>query len=101
MNKDGHITYDEFLNANEIFKKIPPKERLECAFDLFDFDNDGLLTREEVKAGIIAMLDIIGVLRSSSFIEELTLECMRELDFNKDGSVTRSKIVYVSYRNRS
>lgn len=58
--------------------------------EAFDYDNNGSLSKEEIKAGVIAMLDILGSHKTNAFIDELLEECIRELDINRDGKITKS-----------
>ncbi|XP_028966800.1 neuronal calcium sensor 1 [Galendromus occidentalis] len=51
-DKNGVITFKEFIKAISITTKGSIDEKLNWAFDLYDIDNDGFVTRAE-------MLDIV------------------------------------------
>ena len=56
---DGTITFNEFLVAYSLTNNSEPREKLEYAFDLYDIDNNGSLTSEEVRSVIVGMLDLL------------------------------------------
>jgi Ca2+-binding EF-hand superfamily protein len=87
------------------------RKKLEYTFHLYDTDGNGILDMEEVKTVLTAMLDLIGKITSytifltdESFfvllgaekkeqnIQQLTEECMTQLDKSKNGKITKSNI---------
>ncbi|OQR71580.1 neuronal calcium sensor 1-like [Tropilaelaps mercedesae] len=52
IRNNGVITFKEFIRAISITTKGSIDEKLNWAFDLYDIDNDGFVTRAE-------MLDIV------------------------------------------
>jgi calcium-dependent protein kinase len=49
FNNNGTIDYSEFLIANIDLKKLIQDDKLREAFDLFDIDNSGSITLDELK----------------------------------------------------
>lgn len=50
VNKDGSINYTEFLMAHMQMKDFISNDRLKAAFQSFDLDNNGQITKDELQA---------------------------------------------------
>lgn len=74
-NKSGRIDFSEFVMATCNRNNMLGKERLITAFKMFDKDNNGALTVEEVKR-------LFGMHYDD---DEVIKEIIREVDKNKDG----------------
>ena len=74
LDGSGKISYDEFLSAMISSKKVVTEERLEKAFKMFDKDNSGKLSVNEIKA-------VFGG------TEEQWKNVINEVDLNNDGEV--------------
>jgi len=74
LDGSGKISYDEFLSAMISSKKVVTEERLEKAFKMFDKDNSGKLSVNEIKA-------VFGG------TEEQWKNVINEIDLNNDGEV--------------
>ena len=74
LDGSGKISYDEFLSAMISSKKFVTEERLEKAFKMFDKDNSGKLSVNEIKA-------VFGG------TEEQWKNVINEIDLNNDGEV--------------
>jgi Ca2+-binding EF-hand superfamily protein len=64
------------------------RTKLEYAFTLYDRDNNGFLDSREIRTVLLAMLDLLGADKSSHNLTQLTDECLKSLDNNKDGKIT-------------
>ena len=47
-NNDGHIDYDEFLTAASDRAKLINRDNLKAAFKVFDKNEDGKITIDEI-----------------------------------------------------
>ena len=74
LDGSGKISYDEFLSAMISSKKVVTEERLEKAFKMFDKDNSGKLSVNEIKA-------VFGG------TEAQWKKVIDEVDLNNDGEV--------------
>ncbi len=52
------MTFNEFLIGYAITSKGDLKQKLEYAFELYDADNNGILTANEINEVVIGMLGI-------------------------------------------
>ena len=50
INGNGTIDYTEFLAANVQLSELLTNEKLQAAFNLFDIDQNGRITIEEIKS---------------------------------------------------
>ena len=80
-NADGVISYEEFLRVGVTKEKLLEEKNLKFAFDRFDTDNDGKLSKEEIKK----------VLYASNF--DYINDLLKEIDMNNDGYVRDRKSV--------
>ena len=75
-NKDGVISYEEFLRMTISEKKILETKNLKLAFDTFDLNKDGKLSKEE-------LLYVLGT-GTSDYVNNL----LDLIDKNKDGYIS-------------
>ncbi len=77
VNNTGAIDFSEFLLATMNHKKILSEERLAQVFKIFDSDNSGSISKQEIK-DFFSMQD-----HSEVFVKEL----ISEVDVDGDGEV--------------
>lgn len=82
-NADGVISYEEFLRVGVTKEKLLEEKNLKFAFDRFDTDNDGKLSKEEIKK----------VLYASNF--DYINDLLKEIDMNNDGYVSYEEFKYL------
>ncbi len=71
---------------------------MEYAFNLYDADNSGYLDSNEVRAVLTAMLDLLGAEKRNHNINQLTEECVKQLDSSRDGRISKCNIhIYLKY----
>ncbi len=75
-NKDGVISYEEFLRVTIDEKILLEKSNLKMAFDKFDLNKDGKLSKEE----LINILDK----GASNYVDSL----LSLIDKNRDGYIS-------------
>ena len=75
-NKDGAISYEEFLRMTISEKILLEKNNLKLAFDTFDIDKDGQLSKEE-------LINALGT-GTSDYVNNL----LDLIDKNKDGFIS-------------
>lgn len=49
IDRNGHIDYSEFIAATIDKRKLLSKERLKAAFSIFDRDDNGFISAQEVR----------------------------------------------------
>ena len=84
-DKDGQIDFTEFLTAAFDKSKLLSEENLKRAFDFFDKDRSGTLTKEEIMEALCASdINIPKSVNSEDFWGDL----MASVDKNNDGVIT-------------
>ena len=78
IDGSGEIDYTEFITATLNRSRLLSKERLEIAFKLYDTDNSGTITKDELKA-------IFG--KSHQYDDSFWEEMIQEVDKNGDGVI--------------
>eukprot|EP00347_Sterkiella_histriomuscorum_P018781 403344202 len=80
LNRNGTVDYSEFLSATMQTQELLTNEKLQAAFNLFDIDQNGRITIEEIKSMLGGdMLEV-----SPDFWKDL----LGEGDDNGDGEIS-------------
>ena len=106
-NGNGTIDYSEFLAANLKLTELLTNEKLQAAFNLFDIDQNGRITLEEIKSllgGENLIMSALGgyagdqssqnggATNAQNTVQQYSNEMWRELigegDANDDGEIT-------------
>lgn len=77
QDHNGYIEYQEFLRATLNRKTLISEENLQLAFEKFDLNNDGKLSKNEI-------LEVLGGTSESEYINKI----VDAVDKNKDGEVS-------------
>ena len=83
QDRNGYIEYEEFLRAAIDMESICTEQNLKMAFNFFDTDNSGFLSKEEIK-------NALGVNPDKESEESIKLldEVLEELDENGDNQIS-------------
>ena len=69
-----------------------PEEKLAYAFEIYDVDENGTLSRAELVNIIDAMLDMLGA-DDSMRAQDLADSCFAQCDDSGDGSITKDEFI--------
>jgi len=100
-NGDGKITFKEFLMFQSITapttKPLEVKELIELAFTMYDEDNDGYVTAEEMRDSLTNMFKAKGLNTDSPEIKKVIDQRIKNLlelaDENGDNMLTAEEIM--------
>jgi hypothetical protein len=68
-------------------------QKLDYTFDFYDCNKNGELVEEDIVSGIDCMLGLIGAKRESGLeAEQITKQCMKLLNVDDNGKITRGKL---------
>jgi len=92
-NQNGFIDFHEFMTVFCIFTGEESVSVLEKVFRIFDVDNSGTISKDEM---LILVKDIHALIKDdikNYSDEEVALRAFHEMDANQDGRVSRDEFV--------
>ena len=81
VDKNGFIEYEEFLRATLNKDKLLSKENIKYAFDMFDKDGSGFISKEEIKA-------VLGKGKNNKKKDNVWKDIINQIDLNQDGQIS-------------
>ncbi|GIY61703.1 neuronal calcium sensor 1 [Caerostris extrusa] len=90
-NKDGAIEFEEFIRALSVTSRGSLEEKLVWAFKLYDVDNDGYITREEMYSIVDAIYQMVNqakVEESEDDPKKRVDRIFEQLDKNHDNQLS-------------
>ena len=87
-NGDNYIDFKEFLCALTITSKGKTDEKLKLAFNMYDIDKDGSISRGEMLEIIISTAKMVQVMVNESTTEKRMEKIFRQMDTNRDGQIS-------------
>ncbi|XP_066507199.1 calsenilin-like [Hoplias malabaricus] len=96
-NRSGSIRFEDFVIWLSVLLRGSVTEKLRWAFNLYDINKDGLITREEMMAIMKSIYDLMGRYTSPSLREDVSREHVdrffQKMDRNGDGVVTMEEFI--------
>jgi neuronal calcium sensor 1 len=93
QNNDGFVDFGEFLLAYVATTGSNPREKLNFVFDMYDKNNDKLLTGQELRQGIKTMIKLLGMTEKSCDIDKCIDNIMVSLDQNNDNKISKKEFI--------
>uniref|UniRef100_A0A183C0Z8 Neuronal calcium sensor 1 n=1 Tax=Globodera pallida TaxID=36090 RepID=A0A183C0Z8_GLOPA len=94
-NRDGHISFKEFIAALSITSRGTLDEKLDWAFSLYDVDKDGFITKAEMANIVDAIYSMIGNMlelpKDEDTPQKRVEKIFANMDLNYDGKLTRDE----------
>lgn len=97
-NKDNFLDFYEFLRAIKMTMNGDVKEKLKCAFEIYDLKGDGKIDRGEMKKILMHIYDMLGENhgrfgRNSRIADKKVDVIFEKFDLNKDNSLTLDEFI--------
>uniref|UniRef100_A0A3P9L0U2 EF-hand domain-containing protein n=1 Tax=Oryzias latipes TaxID=8090 RepID=A0A3P9L0U2_ORYLA len=97
MDRNGSIRFEDFVIGLSVLLRGSVTEKLRWAFNLYDINKDGLVTKEEMLAIMTSIYDMMGRYTLPSVREESPFEHVekffQKMDRNRDGVVTIDEFI--------
>lgn len=90
VDNNGFIEYEEFLRASLNKEKLLSKENIRMAFNLFDRDGSGFISKEEIKS-------VLGKGKADN-VENVWEKIIEEIDLNQDGEISFEEFAEMMYK---
>uniref|UniRef100_A0A8C3SQC8 Potassium voltage-gated channel interacting protein 3 n=1 Tax=Chelydra serpentina TaxID=8475 RepID=A0A8C3SQC8_CHESE len=92
VDRNGAICFEDFVVGLSILLRGTVHEKLNWAFNLYDINKDGYITKEEMLAIMKSIYDMMGrytypILRDDAPVEHVE-KFFQKMDRNRDGVVT-------------
>ncbi|XP_069163014.1 A-type potassium channel modulatory protein KCNIP1 isoform X2 [Procambarus clarkii] len=107
MDQDGSgsITFGDFIMGLSVLLKGTLQERVNWIFNLYDINNDGYITKEELIDIVTSIYDLLGDQGNPSIDDGTAIDhvdkVFEKLDLNKDGVVTMDEFMEYCSKNEN
>ncbi|KAG5272002.1 hypothetical protein AALO_G00160560 [Alosa alosa] len=96
-DRSGSIRFEDFVIGLSVLLRGSVNEKLRWAFNLYDINKDGYITKEEMLAIMKSIYDMMGRYTTPSVKEDAPFEHVekffQKMDKNKDGVVTFDEFI--------
>lgn len=93
IDKNGYITFDEFIFAVGIVIRGTLEDKLNLAFHLADLNNDGVIERKEARLIISSLFCLLGDKLTDSKIDRFVEKFMNDFDQDNNGVLTKDEFI--------
>ncbi|XP_066957671.1 calsenilin-like isoform X2 [Macrobrachium rosenbergii] len=101
----GTITFGDFIMGLSVLLKGTLQERVNWIFNLYDINNDGYITKEELIDIVTSIYDLMGDQANPGIDDNTAVhhvdKIFQKLDLNNDGVVTMDEFMEYCSKNES
>ncbi|XP_064602050.1 Kv channel-interacting protein 1-like isoform X3 [Liolophura sinensis] len=104
-DRNGSISFEEFVMGLSVLARGSLQERLEWAFHLYDINGDGIITKEEMMDIVSAIYDMMGRFTEPQIDEGTARDhvnrVFQKMDMNKDGVISLDEFMDTCRRDEN
>lgn len=100
VNNDGTIDFREFICSLSITTRGNMEEKLRWAFDVYDVDSNGVISKDEITSIVKSINKMTGNVNSKMASEEHVMDLFRQFDKNKDDLLSREEFIEGAKKDR-
>ncbi|XP_064630263.1 Kv channel-interacting protein 1-like isoform X3 [Lineus longissimus] len=102
-DNNGTINFEEFVMGLSVLSRGSLHEKLQWAFDLYDINGDGIITKDEMLDIVSAIYDMMGRF-AEPCVDETTARdhvdrVFQKMDLNQDGVISMDEFMDTCRRN--
>ncbi|KAJ8305706.1 hypothetical protein KUTeg_016251 [Tegillarca granosa] len=91
-NHDGKLNFKEFIVGVCMSGSSDPEVKMKWAFQMYDIDGDGYISRDEME-NLIKAISLMALSDDNSSPRELTESLFQKLDTNKDNLISQEEFI--------
>ncbi|XP_064630271.1 Kv channel-interacting protein 1-like isoform X8 [Lineus longissimus] len=104
-DNNGTINFEEFVMGLSVLSRGSLHEKLQWAFDLYDINGDGIITKDEMLDIVSAIYDMMGRF-AEPCVDETTARdhvdrVFQKMDLNQDGVISMDEFMDTCRRDKS
>ncbi|KAK3096115.1 hypothetical protein FSP39_023390 [Pinctada imbricata] len=104
-DRNGSISFEEFVMGLSILSRGSLQERLQWTFSLYDINGDGFITKDEMLDIVTAIYEMMGRF-SEPIIDDTTAQehvntVFKKMDANNDGVITYDEFMETCRRDEN
>ncbi|XP_046850744.1 neurocalcin homolog isoform X2 [Xenia sp. Carnegie-2017] len=92
-NQDGILDFRELIVSLSVMQRGTSDERLKWAFNMYDVDGNGFITREELLGILRAIQKLSGKYDDDQLAKEMTDDIFKRVDKNSDGVLSLDEFI--------
>ncbi|XP_048507327.1 neuronal calcium sensor 1 isoform X2 [Athalia rosae] len=93
-NKDGLVSFGDFLTGLALIVKGKPEEKLSWIFGLYDMNGDGHITRHEMSFIVSAIYEMVQTSQTiQRAVNKHVDKLFEKMDLDKDGVISRDEFM--------
>ncbi|XP_069139734.1 Kv channel-interacting protein 4-like isoform X6 [Argopecten irradians] len=104
-DRNGTISFEEFVMGLSVLSRGTLQERLQWAFSLYDINGDGIITKEEMNDIVSAIYEMMGRFSEPTVDETTAREhvdrVFQKMDLNKDGVISLEEFMDTCRRDEN
>ena len=92
-DKSGTLSFDEFLQANQVSDLETPEDKLSWIFTAFDEDGGGSIDVDEIRDIVEGLFRLAGIEEDEDMLASCVTDVRAAIDDDGDGDISKEEFV--------